>query len=222
MKIGLIKPEYKYQHTQLVFTETIDSNLYDDVTTIGGWAIEGSRHFDYYYIRERIRDIVKATTFNTLSDYDKKIVADYCAADSSDLVPYYMAQDGLSLENATLKYKAKRALDINNAASACNARAESGIVFYIMIKYLSEQDSLQFKNAIHSYLQDYKEAAHLGTQYGISADGIMDYVEATGSHIGAGLSIYTFNTGYTYEQCKDELRNYLIFGIVPAEYELYT
>jgi hypothetical protein len=102
-------------------------------------------------------------------------------------------------------------------------RLECAIIRYIAVKYLNESDALEFTAAIRGFAQEVREAAHLGSQYGnIDRDGIMDYIEATGSYEGGGLSSFVFENGFTYEDCKTEFKNYIVYGNKPTEFDVFS
>jgi len=171
---------------------------------------------DYMTIRETMRTSI--SSFSELTQNEKEIAAKYCLSDDTSLVMFYMGS-GLDQTQAVNKHKVRRAEDINNAALSCKLRAESPVVKYIAIKYLSIADASAFLDSIRNFLEDYKTVAHLGLAYGQNRDGIMDYIEATNAYVDIGLTLYTFNTPYTYIQCRDELKNYLVYGISPTEFD---
>lgn len=157
--------------------------------------------------------------FDILNDKEKALAAKYCLIDDATAVIYYMST-GLSQAEATMQHLVYRAEDINKAADVCRMRAESSIIKYISIKYLEESNAATFIAAIRDFITDYGSIAHLGMNYGQSREGIMDYVEATNSYTDGGLSSYTFRDSYTFTDCSDELKNYLVYGVKPQEFDL--
>lgn len=170
---------------------------------------------DYYTSRLQLKESFTGILFADLSDENKEIAAKYCLYDDLTLVSFYMSQ-GLAQADAIIKHKVRRAEDITKAAKTCEARADTCVV-----KYIAIHDASAFMDAIRNFVQDYKSIAHLGTNYGQDRDGLLDYIEATGSYTNAGLSSYTFEYG-TYEDCKNEFKNYLVYGIKPQEFNVFS
>ena len=176
---------------------------------------------DYYTSRAILKAQYEGISFSSLSPRDKEIVATYCLTSDETIIGYYMEQ-GLTQEVAVAKHLVRRAEDINKASITCKQRAESPIVKYIAIKYMTEADAAMFMDAIRNLITDYSMLAHLGNEYGQSRDGIMDFIEATNGYVGAGLSNYTFRTGVTYENCRDEFKNFLVNGTKPTEFDVFS
>lgn len=175
---------------------------------------------DYHKTREELRLMI-TEPFDNLSDEEKEICALYCLYDDATIIGYYIST-GLDLSSAEIKHLVTRANDINRASISCSNRANSAIIKYISIKYMEEDDAATFIDAIRNFIVDYKMIAHLGLNYGHSRDGVMDYIESTNAYIGAGLSTYNFRAGTTYEQCRDELKNFLVYGIEPTEFTQFS
>lgn len=174
---------------------------------------------DYHRTREELRDLV--TDFVSLNDNEKDIVARYCLYDDMTIIGYHQSK-GMSMEDAISKHKVNRAIDLHKAASVCKSRTETAVIKYIIIKYLTEADGLAFSQATANYFKMYSETAHLGIDYRGPVEGILDYVNATNAHENGGLSQFSINTPYTYEQCRDELVNYLRYGIVPTIFSEFS
>ena len=151
---------------------------------------------------------------------DKEIAVKFCLTDSTTCLTHYMMQ-GLSLDMAKSKYLYNRSIDINKAAVSCKNRSESSVVLYLAIKYLSESSAVNFLDDIKLHLSNYSSVAHLGLEYGQSKEGIMDYIEATNTYVNGGLSTYTFNIGRTFDECRIEFKNYLVYGIEPQEFNSF-
>lgn len=171
---------------------------------------------DYHKTKGELSQLY--TTLDILTDNEKEIMCKYCVASDVDVITYYMQHDGLSYSDALSLHQVRRATDITNNAKSCNYRASTPIIKYIVIKYLGEINGNIFLDAARDFLSDYMLVANLGKNYRQQRDGIMDYIEATNSYAGGGLSTYTFESPYTYEQCRDELKNYLVYGNEPTEF----
>lgn len=173
---------------------------------------------DYHKARSEINDLF--VDFSSLNAKEKQYAAKFCIADDNTCVGYYMGL-GYDLTDAMNLHLSNRANDINNAAKSCRYRSESPIVLYSSIKYLTEQDAATFIDAIRTFITDYSTIAHLGLNYGQSREGIMDYIEATNAYLNSGLSVYSIKAPYTYEEFKTELKNYIVYGIEPEEFNLF-
>lgn len=173
------------------------------------------------YHKERNIIIELFTDFANLNDKEKYYATHFCMVDDTTCVTYYMGL-GKSYEEAMQIHLINRSNDINRAAKSCKYRSESPIVLYLTIKYLTEQDAATFIDAIRTFITDYSTIAHLGLEYGQSREGIMDYVEATNAYLNGGLSVYNIRAPYTYEELKTELKNYIVYGIEPEEFNIFS
>jgi hypothetical protein len=172
--------------------------------------------------RSALRVEVTTKGFENLTDKEKEFAALYCLADDMTIIGYYMST-GDDLATAQAKHLVRRSIDINKCSKVCTERTESPIIKYLCIKYMDEADAMLFMDAIRDFVTDYAMLAHYGLEYGHSREGIMDYIEATNGYANAGLSSYTFRGGdLNYENCKNELKQYLIYGIKPAEFDLFS
>lgn len=171
---------------------------------------------DYHKVKGELSQLY--TSLDILTDNEKEIMCKYCVASDADIITYYMQQNGGNYSDALSLHQVRRATDITNNAKSCNYRATTPVIKYIVIKYLGEINGNIFLDAARDFLSDYMLVANLGKNYRQQRDGIMDYIEATNSYVGGGLSTYTFESPYTYEQCRDELKNYLVYGNEPTEF----
>lgn len=222
MKIGLLKTEFRGQKERVVYSEELDLVYYDDITSILVWHAQGTRKYDYHYVREQIKTLVTETGFNNLNDKDKEYALLYCSCDANEQtamsiqVGYYMGL-GMTLEEASAKYLILRADDINNAAKACQARLDDKTLIYIALKHMTQSNATAFLDSIRNFLTDLARVAHMGTNYGQTEDGILDYIECTGSYTETGLNSF-FTDTTLYEACRDEFKNYFYYGIKPTEF----
>ena len=170
---------------------------------------------DYLKEREYLKTLI--TDFSTLTDKEKELSARYCLVDDATIVAYYVGQ-GLTQAQAITKHLVRRANDINKAKETCYNRSNSSVCKYIVIKHMDESVASQFFADVKQLSDDYAQLAHMGIRFNQGRDGIIDFLEATNSYVDAGLKNYTIKTGYTYEQCIDELVNYFVSGTIPSEY----
>lgn len=171
------------------------------------------------YHKERNAIIALFSDFANFNDKEQYYAVKYCMVDDTTCITYFMTA-GKSYTEAMHQHLSNRANDINSAAASCRYRAESPIVLYLTIKYLTEQDAATFIDAIRTFITDYSTIAHLGLEYGQSREGIMDYIESTNGYLNGGLSVYNIKEPYTYELFKAELKNYIVYGIEPEEFNV--
>ena len=214
---GIRDHKLSYDNTPIVGYEEVTDIVYIHEL----YHITRTCFCDYINIRLLIKEIVGAIPFENLTEQEKMIVCEFCAFDDATIVGYYMSI-GFTQAQAITKHKVNRANDIDLASKACQQRAETSVVKYIVIKYLTESSASAFLDAIRNYMEDYKRIAHLGLNYGQSREGLMDYIEATNAYENGGLSQYTFIAPYTYAECRDELKNYLLYGKTPDEYNQFS
>lgn len=194
-----------------VFSINIDLNLYNDISSCNNWHLIGSNIYDYIYVRTQIKLYISGTTFDSLSEIDKEIVIKYCATDSTTIITHYMMQ-GMSQADATYIYITNRSVDIKNAAESCSKRITSPTYIKYIIMFLPEETAQQFLDATRNFSLDYQSAALFGNMYGDGRDGIMDYIDGTGSYVGGGLRNYTTYVGTDINQLIFLLNDLLING----------
>jgi len=145
---------------------------------------------DYVWERDTIK--VFGSDFDSLTNIGKDGVGVYCATDMNTLIGYYMSL-GMSQTQATMFYLDRRVNDVDNAGEAfCDRIAETSFRVVVLI-FLGESQSLTFNDACRNFKEDLCSMALLGTGYGDSRDGIMDYIESTGSYTSGGLKSYTMS-----------------------------
>lgn len=206
---------------QVEFVSFAQAHVKYEPTEIELRSKDLEHQLDYFGERNQIKELVTAKGYENLNDAEKAHAAEYCMLDDATCVDYYMSL-GDDLQTAQTRHLVKRSIHIDNAAKSCRMRSDCPAVKYIAIKHMEEVDAMSFIDAIRNYLEDYSFLAHLGLEYGHSREGIMDYIEATNSYVSAGLSTYNFRTGTSYEACRDEFKNLLVYGIKPGEFDLFS
>lgn len=199
-----------YNKYIFVTGDSMDPN-YIDITSCYNWDNIGLEYFDYVFVRDQIKMFVSAMTFNNLSEIDKEVALTYCASDMTTLITYLMMQ-GYSQQEAIDIYITKRAVDIRNASLSCEKRIKSSEYIKSIISFLPEEYAVQFLDATRNFSIDYQNIALFGTQYGDYRDGIMDYIEGTGSYVGGGLRNYPTYPGLNIENLIILLHNILVKG----------
>lgn len=168
----------------------VDSTAYDSITMINYTTIAyisdfGNKLKDYVFVRNKIIELCDIVGFSNLKDNAKEVVAQYCAINMDTLVIYYMGK-GMSQNDAIIYYLSTRSEQIDKTADSYCNRINSDKMFIQMMMFLGEEQALTFMSAIRNFKQDLCDYALLGTQYGDSKDGLMDFIEQTGSYTNGG------------------------------------
>lgn len=196
------------RHTNIVeFIDSINFNEEDyvNINTPANyskyWKDIG---IDYMRARLEVQQLVLAAPngFNDFKTDDKYSIGEFVAIDdATTLIAFYIEQ-GYSATEAKGLHLQRLSFNHVNERSSAEIRANSEVVTSIIIKYLTWQNGdgsinrLQadnFISATREFISDYKTEAILGTFYGDVVDGIMDYIESTGSYTSGGMKNYSFN-----------------------------
>lgn len=146
---------------------------------------------DYVWERDTLKEIAY-TKWDSLNNQSKDILSERCIVGMDTIVSYYMSK-GLSQNDATMKYLNDRIVDVQNAAKCFCDRINNPKLQMYVILFLGEAQASTFNDAVRNFKSDLCSIALLGTQYGDSRDGIMDYIESTGSYTSGGLKSYTMS-----------------------------
>jgi hypothetical protein len=197
-----------------IFTRELDSELYYDITSVMNIHTIGKTLGDYCFIRGRIKELLEPEgSFDLLKEEEKEVVAYYCADTDAIIVGYYMGL-GLSYDDAINKFIQMRAVDIKSAADCYYKRLSSSDFISIVIRYLGNDQSEVFLDAIRNFASDVRDVARLGTTYQSNSDGIMDYIESTGSYTDGGLKNYTLATGAVLADFVKDLKDTFYYGYI--------
>ena len=211
-----IKQAYEIDSTanaRFIFAQELDTGLYKDITSVETIHRIGRQFNDYCFIRQVLSEQMEGSPnpFWSLSDAEKEIIAKYCATDEITLVTYYMMQ-GMSQFEATKAYIYERSVDVRNAADCYYARLTSPSFTASIMLYLGPVQGETFVDAIRNFASDVKDIARVGTNYGNINDGILDYIESTGSYVNGGLKNYTITPGLTLAGLIKELKDIFYHG----------
>jgi hypothetical protein len=135
--------------------------------------------------------------FNTLSNAEKDIVGIYSAIDDSTMITHYATtQTGGDVVAAMGVHSTVMGKFVTSMQEVANARLDDPCVNTSVMNYMKDRSQIDlFMDNLRNFISDYKFKFHLGTVYGDSTDGIMDYIENTGSFtgVGTGLDAYEFS-----------------------------
>ena len=181
-----------------------DNNVagYIDVTSI--------EHYDKYGPmfgldpNQKRFGIVEAMTiaggFASLSNADKDIVGMYNAATDNEMITHYATvHTAGDIDAAIQMHTEKVGAFIGEMKEIATYRAEHSATTACILQYMKDRGQIDsFISAINNFLTYYKVKFHVGTQYGDTSDGIMDYLENTGGYAAdnTGLDSYEFSDAY--------------------------
>ena len=177
-----------------ILTESLDTDKYNDITSVENIATIGKTYADYCKRRSILKDMMMGSPnpFDSLSDVGKKIIQKYCASDTTTLITDYIMQ-GLSQEQAQVKYIENRVIDVE-FAGACYIKRINSLNFKVaFLMFTDEQQAQTFNLAIKNFYYQLEHLAVLGIGYGDAIDGILNYIASNGSYTYGGLSTYTMN-----------------------------
>lgn len=181
------------------------TNNKTDVTSITLFNFIGQElGLDWQQVQHQIRVICATTGFASLSQSEKDLVGVYGATDDTTLVTHYVMTHTAGDQAAALNI---HSTNIGNMVSKlsiiASKRYEDPRTIKVVMTYLKDRSQIDlFIAAIRNYIADFISKFHLGTEYGDSTDGIMNYVENSGtsySAAGTGLDSYEFSDIYKQE-----------------------
>lgn len=135
------------------------------------------------------RFLYMSMDFNIQNDVVKEAMCEFIAVDMNTFIAYYMGK-GLTQNEALVLFLKERDNQISYSAEALCNRANSSDVFVNLMMFLGESQSVIFNDAVRNFKDDLCSIALLGTEYGDNRDGLMDYIESTGSYANGGLKSY--------------------------------
>ena len=205
-------------------TGTLDTTIYDDITSIENWVQYGKNICtDYLQVRDRLLVELNNISWSGLTNNEKDIVIEYYLRETSkdevtmntDKVTYLMTEKGYSQLQAqgTLiqSYSAYHLNEINS----CAKRGNSEQLYIVIAKHLTIIDAADLIKITHTLFDLYKSQAIRGTDDGSAGEGLFNFLESTvgSSYETTGLEQqgYTLNTG-DYTSFVSELMNVLRNG----------
>lgn len=204
-------------------TQSIDTNLYDDITSIESWYQYGDiLCTDILQKRDRIKSIVDSGTWSGLTSNEKDIVIElYIRQDGVDEATYngnkiaHLMGKGYTLdESKGILIQSYGNYHIQEVKS-CSTRAKCEKLYEVIAKYLTLADAGDLIKISHKLFDLYKTQAIRGTEDGNAGEGLFNFLESTvgTSYENAGLEEqgYTLNIG-TYTDFITELMDVLRHG----------
>ena len=73
-----------YVEPQIIFTETLDTNLYEDITNNDNWMLLGLQHYDYLACRKQVMYRTAVIGFDKLDIEEQKCASKHFAVGKTD------------------------------------------------------------------------------------------------------------------------------------------
>ena len=198
------------------FAENIPVGWTDQTSIENIHSYWKSTQKDYRFAREVIGNL--ATDFSSLTPNEKSIVAKWMAIwnidgtiDYTTLIGYYMGL-GYSQTEAQGKIINDEIEFLRPELTSCSPqRYRDAQKVCAMFLTPLDQDDIFTKIIIP--LKNFQEMGILGLNYRSTVEGLMDFIDSTGSYSASGLEQqnYTLNFG-TIELFKSSLKNALYFN----------
>ena len=229
-KIGKIKVERttltkdgELTNPSIVATEsTLDTLIYDDITSIESWnRYGGVLCTDGYQVKTRISEVLDVSGWSGITSDAKDIVISYYlketnkdeATANTEKVVHLMGK-GYTLQQAqgalVKAYANYHLIEIG----ACYKRANSEQLFMVIAKYLTLTDAGDLIKITHKLFDLYKTQGIRGISDGSAGEGLFDFLESSigTSYETTGLAQqgYVLNTGDNatfISELMDVLRN---------------
>jgi len=196
-----------------VIGQTLDTEKYKDITSVTNLDIIGRKLEDYCLIRLILKNMMDDTSdpFWSLSTAEKDIICKYCAATDETIVGYYVSK-GMTVQEATILHINVRSVDVRTAATCYHTRLMQPEFMATIMMYLGITQGETFMDAVRNFAIDVKDMARIGTNYNNIYDGIMDYIESTGSYVDGGLKNYVISPGLTLEGLVKTIKDIFYYG----------
>jgi hypothetical protein len=194
------------------------------------WQEFGVQVADYWTAQDTIKTIYTTTGWANLKDPDKDVLIDFGVGDTStEIIPYLIGK-GYTQQEASGIYLNSVAKSIESKQPIARSRADNHRIITIVYSFLDSVEADGLLNAIANFLSLYKEKVYLGTEFGDVSDGLMDFINNTGSYASSsttGLNKYSIMpdviTAYgdevtAREAFRQQLNDWLLRQIYNGQY----
>jgi hypothetical protein len=203
---------------------TLDTTLYDDITSIENWDKYGELACtDYFQIRDNIIDIMTDLRWSGLTSNEKYIAIKYYAREKdvdintsdTDKVMFLMGE-GYSYDDAVAYVKKSYVIHREKLIESCMSRANSHKLIEVVSTYLDLNDASDLINVTYKLFELYKTQAIFGISGGDGQEGIFDFVLSypgtSFEFSGLEQQNYTLKTG-TWDDFKTDIMSIIKYGI---------
>lgn len=228
-KIGKIKVErtmvvdnLEVANPPIIATENLDTELYDDITSIENWFKYGDiLCTDTLQLRARIVAILDSISWSGTTDEEKDIIIRLHSKETSkaesiattEKIVYLMGKGYTQAQAQGVLIQSYADYHLKEIISS-EKRGNSEKLYQIIAKYLTLNDAGDLIKISHKLFDLYKTQGIRGVNDGNAGEGLFDFLESTvgTSYETTGLvqQGYTLNTGdYTsfISELMDVLRN---------------
>jgi hypothetical protein len=178
------------------FADTVEAG-YESANTITEIHFYGHHvGLDFQQITVHVTTLCATLGFGTLSNDEKDIVGIYAATDDVSLVTHYATvHTAGDIVAANHMHAEIMGAFVGQLQKVARGRYDNDSLKSYVMEYMKDRDQIDsFMSAISTLLSYYLFKFHLGTMYGDSTDGILDYVENTGGFpLDSGLDSYEFS-----------------------------
>lgn len=160
--------------------------------------------------------VTEQEKFDNLADDSVRLsVITFNNVTGATAVPFLMAQNTIDQATATMMFGGIQLQSVESNAIACKARFNNkasgwwSILFTYFDQSVGQTIETDIANSGLFYF--YTGSARFGTQYGDSEDGLLDFINKTGSYAIGGISLedYSLADGSTdYTAVKAALTTY--------------
>ena len=202
------------------YSEDTAPTNYADRTTITNWVTLTKKYAgaDHLLIKLGLKHILNSATganeqekFDTFTIAEREHLIMYNAVvDGAICVGYYVAnEEGFDVAIATDYYGAVKLQSMDKVAKSCNDRYEKkGVGWYpIFFSFFDEPTAFAIRGEIDQYKSGYTEDGLIGSLWGDSINGFLDYIQGTGG-VDPKLEDHAVLEGKTIADAKNALTQY--------------
>lgn len=205
--------------SNLIITDNLDLNLYDDITSIENWYyhyIQNGICSDYLQMRDRVRDVLDEKKWSGCTSTEKDIIIETYTRETNksisvantEKILHLIYNKGMSQANAISFLQSSFANFHIKEIEASLKRAQSYQLFKVIAKYLTISDAADFTRTITTPYHLYTTQGIRGINDGEAGEGLFDFIEST-----VGTSYETtglMQQGYIMANGDSDATNFII------------
>jgi hypothetical protein len=194
------------------------------------WDLVVGDVVDFWTAQDNLKNLYLLNGWASFKDEEKDIFIKYGIGDAgTEIIPFLMGK-GMTQQEAQVFYLESVAKAVENKQPIARSRADNHRIITIVYSFLDSVEADGLLNAIANFLSLYKEKVYLGTQFGDVSDGLMDFINNTGSYASSsttGLNKYSIMpdviTAYgdevtAREAFRSELNDWLLKQTYKGQY----
>jgi len=163
---------------------------YEDANTVTALKLFAYRNnADYCQVRDCLKSIMQSVSLADLHETEADFVIKHTNALAPEIIIAYLMQvNEMEADAAQRYYMQLRVADIKSAANCYTKRIHSDEFTMTLLMQLGQQQAEDFLFKARNAISDLQQSAILGTNYGNTVSGIMDFLENTGYYAENGLA----------------------------------